>query len=123
MATIPPGYLRTNRDLTISRLQKIPGLLPYSPVATYLLWIDARELPVEHPHRFFEENGVGLSDGSDFGACISTAQSWLFTKSVGTALDRMEQGVLWLIQSMSSPNPEKRNLSKARRITGRNQTA
>jgi len=30
--------------------------------------MDARKLPVENPHRFLEEHGVGLSDGSDFGA-------------------------------------------------------
>ena len=61
-------YLRGNRDLAMERLSKINGLLPYSPVATYLLWMDARKLPVENPHRFLEEHGVGLSDGSDFGA-------------------------------------------------------
>ena len=61
-------YLRGNRDLAMERLSRVHGLLPYSPVATYLLWIDARKLPVENPHRFMEENGVGLSDGSDFGA-------------------------------------------------------
>jgi cystathionine beta-lyase len=35
--------------------------------ATYLAWIDARGLGVDHPARFFEEAGVGLSDGADFG--------------------------------------------------------
>ena len=62
------AYLRGNRDLAMERLSKINGLLPYSPVATYLLWMDARKLPVENPHRFLEDHGVGLSDGSDFGA-------------------------------------------------------
>ena len=46
----------------------MPGLTPYSPSATYLLWIDARKLGTDDPHRFFEEHGVGLSDGRDFGA-------------------------------------------------------
>ena len=35
--------------------------------ATYLLWIDARDLPVDSPCSFFEDAGVGLSDGKDFG--------------------------------------------------------
>lgn len=61
-------YLRRNRELAMSRLLEISRLIPYSPAATYLLWIDARQLPVDHPHRFFEEHGVGLSDGADFGA-------------------------------------------------------
>ncbi len=34
--------------------------------ATYLAWIDATGIPA--PARFFEEAGVGLSDGADFGA-------------------------------------------------------
>lgn len=45
--------------------------LPHShPEATYLTWIDARRLAasVGNPARWFEQNGVGLSDGADFGA-------------------------------------------------------
>ena len=61
-------YLRGNRDLALQALKRIKGLVPYSPEATYLMWIDARGLPVENPHSFLEEGGVGLSDGKDFGA-------------------------------------------------------
>ena len=61
-------YLNENRSLAMNRLSEIKELIPYSPEATYLLWIDARNLPVENPHQFFEENGVGLSDGRDFDA-------------------------------------------------------
>ena len=61
-------YLKANRELAMNRLGKMEGLLPYSPEATYLLWIDARSLPVDNPHLYFEENGVGLSDGKDFDA-------------------------------------------------------
>jgi cystathionine beta-lyase len=35
--------------------------------ATYLAWIDARGLGVADPAAFFEEAGVGLSNGVDFG--------------------------------------------------------
>jgi cystathionine beta-lyase len=35
--------------------------------ATYLAWIDARELGVSDPHAFFEQAGVGLSNGAEFG--------------------------------------------------------
>jgi len=61
-------YLRANRDFAISELSNIQGLVPYSPQATYLMWLDARNLPVENPQVFFENAGVGLSDGKDFGA-------------------------------------------------------
>ena len=34
--------------------------------ATYLAWIDARALDLARPQQFFEQAGVGLSDGRDF---------------------------------------------------------
>ena len=61
-------YLQGNREMAMSALNQMEGLVPYSPEATYLLWIDATNLPVDRPHKFFEENGVGLSDGADFDA-------------------------------------------------------
>ena len=36
--------------------------------ATYLAWIDARGLNLQDPAAFFEKAGVGLADGSEFGA-------------------------------------------------------
>jgi cysteine-S-conjugate beta-lyase len=35
--------------------------------ATYLSWIDVRERGIADPVRFFEDAGVGLSGGADFG--------------------------------------------------------
>lgn len=61
-------YLRGNRDLVERRIATMPGLSLRHVEATYLAWIDAREAGLEDPHRYFEEAGVGLSDGKDFGA-------------------------------------------------------
>ena len=61
-------YLRGNRDMVVQTVSKIPTLKVASAEATYLAWIDARRLPVENPQRFFEQAGLGLSDGGDFGA-------------------------------------------------------
>jgi cystathionine beta-lyase len=61
-------YLRGNRDLVEARVAAMPGVSMGHVEATYLAWIDARELRVADPHRFFEQAGVGLSDGKDFGA-------------------------------------------------------
>ncbi len=36
--------------------------------ATYLAWIDVRQLGLAHPAAHFEAHGLGLSDGADFGA-------------------------------------------------------
>lgn len=60
-------YLRGNRDLAAQTISGIPGL-KMSPVeATYLAWIDVRGRDIDHPQRFFEEAGVGLSGGRSFG--------------------------------------------------------
>ncbi len=61
-------YLRGNRDLVEQTLATIPNLSMNHIEATYLAWIDARQLDVPNPHRFFEDAGVGLSNGKDFDA-------------------------------------------------------
>jgi cystathionine beta-lyase len=61
------AYLRKNRNAVQEAVEAMPGL-SMSPVeATYLAWIDTRETGLGHPARFFEEAGVGLSDGVEFG--------------------------------------------------------
>lgn len=60
--------LRTNRDLLISWFSQSKRLKLSVPEATYLAWIDARAIDPVNPLPFFEELGVGLSDGRDFGA-------------------------------------------------------
>ncbi len=60
-------YLRTNRDILEKSIQGIDGLTMTHIEATYLAWIDTRQAGIENPVRFFEEAGVGLSDGAYFG--------------------------------------------------------
>ncbi|AHG18352.1 aspartate aminotransferase [Chania multitudinisentens RB-25] len=60
-------YLRANRDLVIERINAMPGLHLHPVEATYLAWIDCSELAIDNPHAFFEQAGVGLSPGLDFG--------------------------------------------------------
>ena len=61
------GYLRGNRDLLSAEIGTMPGLAMTHVEATYLAWIDARRTGIEQPAHFFEQAGVGLSDGADFG--------------------------------------------------------
>jgi cystathionine beta-lyase len=61
-------YLRGNRDLVQETVNALPGLSMTSVEATYLAWIDARNLGVSDPAAFFEEAGVGLSDGAEFAS-------------------------------------------------------
>jgi cystathionine beta-lyase len=59
-------YLRQNRDLVMQAVANMPGLSVTPVEATYLAWIGTEKLKIQQPGRFFEEAGVGLSDGRDF---------------------------------------------------------
>lgn len=65
-------YLRANSRAVERAVAALPGLDMRPVEATYLAWIDAREFAADHgianPARWFEEHGLGLSDGADFGA-------------------------------------------------------
>ena len=63
------AYLRGNRDELVRFItEECEGLSIRAPEATYLAWIDARQLGVENPANFFEkEAGLFLSDGAFFG--------------------------------------------------------
>jgi cystathionine beta-lyase len=60
-------YLRGSRDLVEAFVASSPGLAMRHVEATYLAWIDCRGLGHEDPAAFFEQAGVGLSSGVDFG--------------------------------------------------------
>ena len=61
------SYLRSNRELLESTVNKHDALQMTHVEGTHLAWIDARALPVANPKRFFEAFGLGLNDGEDFG--------------------------------------------------------
>ncbi len=64
-------YVEANIDYIISFLEKnIPQIKAMKPEATYLLWLDCKELGMETDelHRFFSlEAGIGLNKGTIFG--------------------------------------------------------
>lgn len=65
-------YLRNNAQRVERAIANIPGLAIHPIEATYLAWIDARELArqrgITNPAKYFENHGLGLSDGVAFGA-------------------------------------------------------
>ena len=62
------AYLAGNRERVAAAVAGA-GRVSMSPVeATYLAWIDVRPLGLANPAAHFEAHGLGLSDGSDFGA-------------------------------------------------------
>lgn len=63
-------YLRENRDRLAEALAAL-GLPATHPQATFLTWIDARQLVTangDSPVAHLEKHGLGLSDGAPFGA-------------------------------------------------------
>ena len=61
------AYLAANRDYLIEEINRIPGLHLGPIEATYLAWIDVSALQLEDPPGFFENAGVGMTAGQDFG--------------------------------------------------------
>ena len=63
------AVLRRNADIVCEAVSR--GMAPLTTTrvdSTYLAWIDARGLEAKHPYTFFRNGGVGLSDGTPFGA-------------------------------------------------------
>ena len=61
--------LRSNRDRVEAFVaSSLPGIRTWHLEATYLAWLDARELRLPNAAKFFEDHGIGLSDGVPFGA-------------------------------------------------------
>jgi cystathionine beta-lyase len=88
--------LRANRDhLEKFVASSLPGIRTWHVEATYLAWLDARQLALPKAAKFFEDHGVGLSDGVPFGA----PQGFLRLNfgcpqtQLDTALNRMAEAV------------------------------
>lgn len=87
--------LRQNRDLVFDFVRDhLPGITIHPMSATYLAWLDVRDLNLASPVSFFEAAGVGLSNGVDFGA-----PGWLRLNfgcpetTLREGLQRMEQAI------------------------------
>jgi len=60
-------YLKGNFELIKQMLEPVAGLQVEPIQATYLAWIDAKGLELDDTQGFFEQHGVGLSSGEQFG--------------------------------------------------------
>jgi len=87
-------YLRENRRLVETEIGSMNGLYMHHVEATYLAWIDAREIDKVTPGRFFETHGVGLSEGSEFGLPGFVRLNFGCQRSfLQEALERMQRAV------------------------------
>lgn len=60
------AYLAANRDTLEQCVAQLPNVSMTHVEGTYLAWIDVRGLQLDHPARYFEAHGLGLSDGAQF---------------------------------------------------------
>jgi cystathionine beta-lyase len=88
------GYLRQNRDMVTRAVNRMPGLAMGQVQATYLAWIDVRELKIDNPGKWFESAGVGLSDGIEFHGPGFVRLNFGCRRSLlSQALERMDTAV------------------------------
>jgi len=93
------GLLESNRDFLYDYLKKnIPQIKMVKPEATYLAWLDCRDLNLPlTPQKFFLERArVALNDGADFGEPGSGYVRLNFACSRSTltlALERMVHAI------------------------------
>jgi cystathionine beta-lyase len=92
--------LTSNRDLVDAFVRReMPGIHHRSPEATYLYWLDCRDLnlPDESPQKFFLNRAkVGLNDGGMFGEAGKTCVRLNFATSeevLTQVLERMAEVV------------------------------
>lgn len=88
------AFLRRHRDTLEKEINAMPYLTLEHIEATYLAWIDASSLPVASPFKFFEQAGVGLSPGADFGNSGFVRLNFACnSKTLSEALRRMRSAI------------------------------
>ena len=94
-------YLRRNRDLIAEFIKNEIPLLSMDHIeATYLAWVDVSLLNEADPIRFFENAGVGLSDGRDYeGPGYVRLNFGCPQKVLLQALEKMKQAVAKKIET------------------------
>ncbi|MFH1719936.1 MAG: PatB family C-S lyase [Planctomycetota bacterium] len=92
-------YLRGNRDFVRRFVNdEIQRLSMDNVEATYLAWIDCRELQIRNPAGFFLQAAIGLSNGRDFqGEGYVRLNFGCPRETLSEALDRMKHAVTNLV--------------------------
>ncbi|MEZ5011361.1 MAG: aminotransferase class I/II-fold pyridoxal phosphate-dependent enzyme [Bacteroidales bacterium] len=66
------AYIKNNAEFVVDFCrQNLPVIKPVMPEATYMIWLDCRQMgmePAELNRFFIEKAGLGLNEGSTFGA-------------------------------------------------------
>ena len=88
------AYLQDNHQLILDRVKAINGISMRPCEATYLAWINVADLKLDNPQKYFEQYGVGMSAGSEFGDNNYVRLNFGCQRDVLVeALDRIEKAV------------------------------
>jgi len=60
-------YLQKNNQLIQESIDSIEGISMRPVEATYLAWLNVEALQLDNPQKYFEQFGVGMSAGAEFG--------------------------------------------------------
>lgn len=85
-------YIRENRDFACDYLSKnVPEIAFDRPDGTYLMWLDCRNVGAEHEafKEMLIDAGVGLCDGTDYGA----EGRGFFRLNLATTRGNIEEGL------------------------------
>lgn len=89
------NYLKDNHQLILDKVNQINGISMRPAEATYLAWINVSSLQLDNPQRYFEQHGVGMSAGSDFGDNNYVRLNFGCQRPLlAQALNRIEQAVI-----------------------------
>jgi cystathionine beta-lyase len=88
-------YLRGNYELVYDFIRTEIPQITFRPMeSTYLAWFDVSGLGLEKPAQFFEQHGVGLSDGAPFEGEQHLRLNFGCPRArLEAGLDRMKQAV------------------------------
>jgi cysteine-S-conjugate beta-lyase len=89
-------YLRGNHR----RLQAVAGARMTPVQATYLAWLDVRDLELDDPGSYFEAHGLGLSDGAAFGGDGFVRFNFACPRSL------LERGLARLVTALNGPQSD-----------------
>jgi cysteine-S-conjugate beta-lyase len=91
------AYLRGNRDFIAAFLKEQLPMIKLTPCeATYLAWLDVSAFNLKEPGHFFEQHGVGLADGAQYGVAPGKFVRLNFgcpRATLAEALRRMQRAV------------------------------
>ncbi|NQY32389.1 MAG: putative C-S lyase [Coraliomargarita sp.] len=82
------AYLKSNYEYVYQFIKEELPEITFRPMqATYLAWFDVSKLELESPIKFFEDHGVGLSDGVPFDGAQHVRLNF------GCPRSRLEEGM------------------------------